>query len=53
MTVGRFRKILRNQPDVQLVEFFIFPVYSLRPLALLPFIGEFFTSGVRAHCIRS
>jgi SAM-dependent methyltransferase len=52
MTVGRFRRLLREQPGIRVEQFDVFPLFGARALTALPLTREFFASGVRAICVR-
>lgn len=51
MTVGRFKRIIHQQPGITLESFRVRTLYSL-PVATLPGLGELFASSVRAICQR-
>jgi len=62
ITIGRFRKILREQKGIKIIRFEIIPIgYNKKSIHIrlirwlltsLPFIQEFFTSGARAICLK-
>jgi ubiquinone/menaquinone biosynthesis C-methylase UbiE len=51
MTVNRFKNMLRNRNDIEIVNFEIIPLFS-KHFVLFPIINELFTSGVMAHLIK-
>lgn len=52
MTVGRFRRIIAQQPGITLESFRVSTLHSL-PVAGVPVLGELLSASVRAICVRS
>lgn len=52
MTVAHFQQLLREQADLRVEQFHVFPLYGIPALVALPVVREFFASGVRAICVR-
>lgn len=50
MTVGRFRKLLGEQPGLDIETLQAVPLYRIGALTALPVVDEFFAAGVRAVC---
>jgi ubiquinone/menaquinone biosynthesis C-methylase UbiE len=52
MTIGRFRRILQQNPHVSIQTFQVIPIHWARPLANIPILNEFIASSLRVRAIK-
>lgn len=53
MTVGRFKRLIKQQEGIMLQTLDVLPMYSIGLLVRVPGVAEYFASGVRAICVRT